>query len=62
MSEYQSQLQELIEYAQTRPTRLLQFFMGYGVEDSNIALTQEEMMHYFGDAIAIIQENQSTGQ
>ena len=57
MSEYQSQLQELIEYAQTRPTRLLQFFMGYGVEDSNIALTQEEMMHYFGDAIAIIQGN-----
>ena len=62
MSSYQSQLQELVEYAQTRPTRLLQFFMGYGVEDSNIALTQEEMMHYFGDAIAIIQENQSTGQ
>ena len=53
--QYQSELNELIQYAQERPTKLLQYFMGYGVSDSNITLTQEEMLHYFGDALEIIQ-------
>ena len=55
MERYESELRELLEYAETRPTRLLQFFMGYGVEDSNIALSQEEMTRYFGEALAVIQ-------
>ena len=29
--------------------------MGYGVNDSNIALSQEEMTRYFGKALEIVQ-------
>ena len=55
--QYQQELKKLVNYAQTRPTKLLQYFMGIGVSDSNIALTQQEMEHYFGDAMAIIQNS-----
>ncbi len=62
MSSYESQLKELTDYARTRPLRLLQFFSGYGVDDSNITMTQEELNHYFGDALAIIQQQMASEQ
>lgn len=54
-AQYQKELKMLIEYAQQRPTKLLQYFMGYGVSNSNIALSQEEMTRYFGKALEVIQ-------
>ena len=47
-SEYNSALKRLIEYARTRPSRMLQF-LKYA---EALSLTQAQMEHYFGDAMA----------
>ena len=46
---FQDELQKFINYAKTRPKKLLGYFQGA------FNFSDEEMMHYFGDAIAIIQ-------
>ena len=48
--QYESALKVLINYAQTRPTRLLQFLK----YDSTLNLTESQMNQYFGEAMNII--------
>ena len=46
---YNSQLREIVEYAETRPTKILEYF------DGVFNFTDEEKQRYFGDAVAKIQ-------
>lgn len=48
-AEYNRELAKLVSYAQTRPAKLLGYFQ------TTLSLTDEQMQHYFGDAIAEIQ-------
>lgn len=54
-SDFREELKKLLQYCQERPLKLLQYFMGYGIENNNIYLSEEEMTHYFGDALKIVQ-------
>ena len=48
-NKYNKQLKELVEYAQTRPTKILGYF------DGVFNFTDAEKQKYFGDAVAKIQ-------
>ena len=54
-SNYESAMKVMIQYAQQRPTKIIQYFSGRGVSGSKISMTDEQLQHYFGDAIAKIQ-------
>ena len=54
-SNYESAMKVMIQYAQQRPTKIIQYFSGKGVSGSKISMTDEQLQHYFGDAIAKIQ-------
>lgn len=55
MEQYQKEMKTLIDYAKERPLKMLQYFSGYGIENNNIYLSEEEMKHYFGKALEIVQ-------
>ena len=55
MEQYQKEMKMLIDYAKERPLKMLQYFSGYGIENNNIYLSEEEMKHYFGEALEIVQ-------
>ncbi len=55
-SDYQEELEEMIDYAKTRPTKLL----GYFSTTEYLSLTTEEMYYYFGDALEVIQSYDDT--
>ena len=46
---YNKQLKELVDYAQTRPTKILEYF------DGVFEFTDAEKQKYFGEAVAKIQ-------
>ena len=46
---YNSQLREVVEYAETRPTKILEYF------DGVFEFTDAEKQKYFGEAVAKIQ-------
>ena len=52
-SGFESQIEELVDYARTRPARLLEFFQ------ESMNLTDDQMRHYFGDAGAVIRAYQN---
>ena len=53
--QFQKEMKALIDYAVERPLKMLQYFSGYGIENNNIYLSEEEMKHYFGKALEIVQ-------
>ena len=53
-SRFDSEVEELYDYARTRPRRLLEFF-----QDS-MGLSDDQMRHYFGDAGAAIRAYEAT--
>ena len=59
MQKWQNEIGEMVKYAEERPKKLIQYFSGRGIDGSKIKLTDEQMMHYFGDAIALIQQAES---
>ena len=52
-SSFESQIEELVDYARTRPARLLEFFQ------ESMHLTDDQMRHYFGGAGAAIRAYQN---
>lgn len=48
---YQEELQFMIDYAETRPLKLLKYFS----TTKYLNLSTEDMYHYFGDALEVIQ-------
>ena len=54
-SSFESQIEELVDYARTRPARLLEFFQ------ESMHLSDDQMRHYFGDAGAAIRAYEAGG-
>ena len=52
---FEAEIKALIDYANERPLKMLQYFSGAGIENNNIYLSEEEMKHYFGRALEIVQ-------
>ena len=52
-SSFESQIEELVDYARTRPARLLEFFL------ESMHLSDDQMRHYFGGAGAAIRAYQN---
>ena len=59
--QYQRELKTLINYANERPLKMLQYFSGYDNDDRNRIVSEEEMNHYFGKAMEIVRNAMEGG-
>ncbi len=54
---YERELKSFIKYAQERPRKLITYFS----KTEHLNLTEEQMLHYFGDAIQAIKDYEAQG-